>query len=504
MLAVLANRRKTSGNIATVLEGAAFVVALLALLGAPVRAAETDSAAKVLHVVNRLTYGPAPGDLARVAAMGTKAFIDEQLDPDHIEESPALAEKLAALPTESMDTVRLFRERGPGAESADRPAPEAMRRIFDRAGIAALEAARARLCRAILSKRQLNELMVAFWSDHFNLGDKKGLAHLWVGSFEREAIRPHAMGHFLDLLAATAMHPAMLIARDNWKNVIRREGADTPRAEIDPTYAAIVIGHQTLGQHGPQKIDDVKALARIFTGWRVGASKDESNSGGFSFDQELHDPTDKVLLGHTIKGAGLAEGVEALRILATHPATAANISRKLAQYFLCDDPPAPLVAHMAETFTKTEGDIREVLRTLFTSAEFFDPKYIGKRLKTPLRQVASSLRATGAVPRDTTALVGELVGLGQTLYAAGGPEGYSVVSTAWNKPEGIYRRVLLAGDLASRRLPVLPRDAGGVTVKALCETLGPGMAESTCNAAAKASGNLGPALLLASPDFMRY
>lgn len=470
----------------------------------PVAAAGAENAQRALHVLNRLTYGPSPGDLARVEAMGASAFIAEQLMPERIAESAILDRKLAALPTASMNTVQLFRTFGPSAESGTQAGPEVMRRVFDRAGAAALEAARARLCRAILSKRQLQELMVAFWCEHFSLGNKKGLAHLWAGSFEREAIRPHAMGRFLDLLAATAMHPAMLIARDNWKNVVQRDGSGPPRPQIDPTYAAIVIGHQTMGPHGPQKPEDVKALARIFTGWRVGAARDGSGSGGFAFDPELHDPTDKVFLGKTIKGAGLAEGVAALRMLAKHPATATAISRKLIQYFLCDKPPAPLVARLTKTFTETDGDIREVLRALFASPAFFSPKYLGNRVKSPLRQVVSAVRASGAVPVDTAALAGALVGLGQPLYAAGGPEGYPAVSAVWLKPAGVARRIGFAGDLASGRLPVISRDAPGLGVPALIKTLGPGLSAATRTAATKAKGTRGAAVLLASPDFMRY
>jgi uncharacterized protein (DUF1800 family) len=469
----------------------------------PALADDPAAAAKVLHAVNRLTYGPAPGDLARVAGMGVAAFIAAQLDPDSLDEPPALAEALGRLPTEAMDTVALFREYGPGAASGSPAGPEAMRRTFDRAGLVALEAARARLTRAILSKRQLYELMVAFWSDFFSLGAKKGLAHLWVGSFEREAIRPHAMGRFLDLLAATAMHPAMLIARDNWKNVVHRDGGGPVKEEIDPTYAAILLAHQTLGPGGPQKPADTLALARILTGWRVGAARGASDTGGFYFDVGLHDPADKVFLGHTIKGSGLAEGVEALRVLAEHPATAQTVCRRLVAYFLADEPPAPLVARLAGVFAKSGGDIRETLRAFFASPEFFDPKYMGTRLKSPLRQAVSAARALGAAPDDATALAGALAGLGQPLYEADGPEGYPVTTAGWQKPDGLVRRVGFAGDLAGGRIPGLGLTAGQVPPDALAETLGAGLSEATRQAASRA-GPAGPAVVLGSPDCMRY
>jgi uncharacterized protein (DUF1800 family) len=469
----------------------------------PVLAGESTVDAKVAHVVSRLTYGPAPGDLERTAAMGVAAFIDSQLDPERLDEPPALTQALAALPTESMDTVRLFREYGPSAVSGQ-PGPEAMRRTFDQAGVAALEAAKARLLRAILSRRQLAELMVAFWSEHFSLGAKRGLPHLWAGSFEREAIRPHALGKFLDLLAATAMHPAMLIARDNWKNVVHREGGAPVKEAIDPTYAAILLAHQTLGPGGPQKPADALALARILTGWRVGAARGDSDTGGFYFDVNLHDPSDKVFLGRTIKGSGLAEGVEALRVLAEHPATARAISRKLVVYFLCDDPPAGLVARMAGVFGQTGGDIRQTLRALFESPEFFDPKYVGNRLKPPLRQLVSAVRALGGAPKDTAALAGELVGLGQPLFAADGPEGYPAASGSWLKADGLIRRVSFAGDLAAGRIPGLGLKATRPSEAALAETLGPTLSPATRQAALRVSGDVGAAVILASPDFMRY
>jgi len=480
---------------------AIFVCALLWCATVPARAEESD---KVLHVLNRLTYGPTPGDLERVTAMGTAAFIASQLEPERLDEPAALTEKLAGLPTESMDTVRLFREFGPKADTDGPPGPEAMRRVFDRAGAVALEAAKARLYRAILSRRQLYELMVAFWSDHFNLGAKKGLATLWVGAFEREAIRPHAMGRFLDLLSATAMHPAMLIAFGNWKNMSPRHGVSAPGEGLETSYAAVVLNNQTLGPGGPQKAGDVKALARIFTGWRVGAARDGAETGGFHFEPDLHDPTDKVFLGQPIKGSGVGEGAAALRILAGHKVTAVTISRKLIQYFLCDEPPPSLVKRLAETFTATEGDIREVLRALFTSAEFFDPKYMGNRFKRPLRQVVSTVRALGGVPRDTAALVGVLDGLGQPLYEAGSVDGHPILTAIWLKPENVARRVALAGDIVSGRLPVLGPKPAGLSVQGLAGTLGPAVSASTRQAAAKAPERLGPAVLLGSPDFMRY
>lgn len=485
--------------------------ALLVFDPSTARAAESAPAVdpKVVQVVSRLTYGPAPGDLTAVAAMGPDAFVERQLAPEAIEEPKALTQALDALPTQSMDTVRLFREYGPPADAAavaaagGKPGADTMRHVFDRAEVVALEAAKARLTRAILSKRQLNELMVAFWCEHFNLGASKNLAHLWEGSFEREAIRPNALGKFVDLLAATARHPAMLISRGNWKNVVHREGADGKKDALDPTYAAVLI-HQTLGPGGPQKPADTVALARILTGWRVGAARGAADTGGFYFDVDLHDPSDKTFLGQSVKGTGLAEGAAALDILAAHPATAKNIARRLAVSFLTDDPPATLVARLAETFQHSGGDIRQTLRTLFTSPEFYEPKYMGNRFKSPLRQVVSAVRAAGGGATDATALAGVLAGLGQPLYAVDGPEGYPVAAGPWLTPEAVVRRVTFAGDLAAGRIPGLGLGPGKISRDALAATLGPTLSEATLRLAGKAAAEVGPAVILAAPESMRY
>ena len=193
-----------------------------------------------------------------------------------------------------------------------------------------------------------------------------------------------------------------------------------------------------------------------------------------------------------------------MRLLAEHKATAGHISRKLVQYFLCDEPPPALVGRLAETFIATGGDIREVLRALLTSPEFFDPRFRGNRYKTPLRQLVSAVRAVGAEPRNTAALAGTLADLGQPLYEAALAEGHPATGVAWLKPDNVVRRVALAGDLASGRLPVLGSRPGGLSVAALTGTLGPGLTPATRQAAAKVPEALGPAVLLGSPDFMRY
>lgn len=483
------------GHVAAWL-GPAGLVAWLVFTG-PALAGEPAVGPDVVQAVNRLTYGPTPGLLEKAAAMGAPAFIDEQLAPEALPEPPDLERALAALPTLQKDTVRLFREYGPPAEEGRADGPEAMRRTFDRADAVALEAAKARLLRAVASPNQLLELMVAFWCDHLSLGPKKGLSHLWIGSYEREAIRPHALGSFFDLLAATAMHPAMLMAQDNWKNVVVREAGKPAKEAIDATYAAVLLSRQTLGPGGPQKPADVQALARILTGWRVGAARADSDTGGFYFDAERHDPSDKVLLGQRVAGMGFGEGAAALRLLAEHPATAKNISRKLAVYFLADDPPPALVARLADTFQKTGGDIRQTLRALCTSPEFQDDKYRGGRVKSPLRQVASALRALGAFPADAAGLVGTLAALGQPL-PGDAAEGALAPAAQWAKAEALPRRVSFAGDLAAGRIAGLPTPTADAA--ALACALGPTLSPAARQAAERG----GVAVILASPDFVKY
>jgi len=524
------------------------------------RAAEMPSDQKILHVLNRLTYGPAPGDVERVRDMGVAAFIAEQLEPDAIPQSKELSARLEALPTTRLGTVELFREYGPTPDKSGGLGPSQVLAARDRAGIVFREAADARLMRAVADPAQLRELLVDFWYNHFNVDAGKGLARLWAGAYEREAIRPYVLGRFLDLLAATAMHPAMLIALENWRNVAPRgEAAAPPSAEpaapgpqngedrpdetpgpaetdaqgIDTTYAATLLAAHTLGDATAFSAADVAALARVFTGWRIGAPRSETDKNGFVFDQKAHDPTDKAFLGATIQGGGMAEGAAALRFLAEHPATAGHVCRRLAAYFLAGAPSPELVKRLSAVFLQSGGEIRAVLAALFSDAEFFDEKRYMAGFKPPLRHVVSAIRATGAMPDDPTPLAGVLGRMEMPLYHCPDPAGYALAPAGAPTARDMAARVSFAADLASGRLPLWAELPKGLAPQSLLAALGRAQASQASQAAqagetpgAKASGKAksagkraeqaaasatgrneaanDAAIILSGPDFVRY
>ncbi len=318
------------------------------------------------------------------------------------------------------------------------------------------QAVQARLWRAVESPRQLQEVMVDFWYNHFNVFAAKGLDHLWVGAYEEQAIRPYALGRFRDLLGATAHHPAMLFYLDNWQNTAPNSpGVRGKQQGLNENYARELMELHTLGVDGGYTQEDVIALARILTGWGLGRPRGRDiNKGGFFFDPKRHDFSDKVFLGQTIHGSGVAEGEEALDILARNPATARHISFELAQYFVADEPPSALVERLRKRFLDTDGDIRAVLDTLFHSPEFWDQKYYGNKFKTPYQYVVSAVRATDMKVVNVRPLYGMLMQLGMPLYGCLTPDGYKNTRDAWLNPDAMTRRIGFATALASGRLPL--------------------------------------------------
>jgi uncharacterized protein (DUF1800 family) len=517
---------------------------MLCAAPAPVPAAEMSPERKVLHVVNRLTYGPAPGDLERVRDMGIEAFVKEQLEPDAIPRNKELAERLEALPTASHGAVDLFREYGPTADTAGDVGESQVLAARDRAGVVAREAFRARIVRAVADPAQLRELLVEFWYNHFNVDAGKGLARIWAGAFEREAIRPYVLGRFLDLLAATAMHPAMLISLDNWRNVAPRgetaaagppDGAQGGEHEektaqsapgVDATYARTLLAVHTLGDPTAFSEDDVMALARVFTGWRIGAPRSETDKNGFIFDQSAHDPMDKTFLGATIPGGGMAEGAAALRLLAGHPATAKHVCGRLAAFFLAAAPPPELTDRLAKVFLDTGGEIRAVLAALFADPAFFDESLFEAGFKSPLRHVVSAIRAAGRMPDDATPLAGVLAHMGTPLYYCPDPGGWAMAPAGPPTARDMAVRVSFAADLVSGRLPLWGQRPAGLAPQALLAVLGraqapasdkPGPDASAKAPVSKKKAAAAPsetkareraaseaAAILAGPDFLRY
>jgi uncharacterized protein (DUF1800 family) len=495
---------------------------LFSVFLAAATAAAADDSAAALHVLNRLGFGPAPGDVERVQKLGVDAYIDEQLRPERISLPATLTHELNALATLNLDPVQLFREYGPPPER--RADPEAVKAARERARLVTQQAVHARLLRAIESPRQLEEVMIDFWFNHFNVYAAKGLDHLWTGAYEQQAIRPYALGRFRDLLGATARHPAMLFYLDNWQNSAPGPaGARGKRRGLNENYARELMELHTLGVDGGYTQDDVIALARIFSGWGLGGPRrGVGGRGGFYFDAKRHDNGEKIFLGQTIRANGIAEGEAALDILARHPATARHVSRQLAQYFVADDPPPALVERLARRFTETDGDIRAILATLFHSAEFSDPKNRANKFKTPYHYAVSAARAAGARPANTRPLTGWLIQQGMPVYGCLTPNGYQNTENVWLNPDAMTRRINLATALASGRLPLAQPTAGmpaerrvaaalttdraeptPLDAKALARTLGDRFSPDTRAAIAAAPERLRAALILGSPEFMR-
>ena len=448
-------------------------------IGAPT-AAERDA----LHVLNRLAYGPAPGDVARVAGMGVQRYIADQLAPQQPPYPPALAARLAALDFPNRSTgaalaelSELRREVREGDEGAKK------RRALGYKDMAR-ESADARLLRAVYSPRQLEEVMVEFWFNHFNVFSGKGITRALVDGYEREAIRPYVFGSFRAMLGATAHHPAMLYYLDN-----HLSKADA----LNENYARELMELHTLGVDGGYTQKDVTELARMLTGWTFAPRALARANEGFRFDAKRHDQQPKTWLGSAVASKGEAEGEFALDVLARHPATARRIAWKLAQYFVQDEPPPALVERVARSFRDSDGDIRSTLRTLFASEEFMAPASAGAKFKTPYRYVVSAARAAGVQDADTGPLLRALAEQGMPVYGCATPDGYKNTEAAWLNPATLTRRIAFASAAGT-----------GLDAARLDDTIGVAIGAQTRAIIAASPAPLRAAMLLGSPEFMQH
>ena len=323
------------------------------------------------------------------------------------------------------------------------------------------ELQQAKLLRAIYSEKQLQEVMVDFWFNHFNIFGQKDADRWLLTPYERDAIRPRALGKFKELLVATAQSPAMLFYLDNFMSQVEppappqrfdADGNPIPaprRPGLNENYARELMELHTLGVDGGYTQEDVIALARCFTGWTIGPRGNMS----FAFRPRAHDKGEKVLLGARIApGGGIEDGLRALDILAKHPSTARFISRKLCQRFVADEPPQSLVDTAAETFTRTGGDLREVVRAILTSPEFYSPKHYRNKIKSPLELVASAIRATGASTDGAQPLIQLVARMGEPLYLCQPPTGYSEDSSRWMSNATLLERMNFAVALINNRI----------------------------------------------------
>ncbi|MEA5576687.1 DUF1800 domain-containing protein [Anabaena sp. UHCC 0451] len=434
-----------------------WVLSILLLLGsiAPTHAAPTPVNPKVLHIINRLSFGPAPGDIKKVEAMGVESYIKQQLSPDSIPEPESLTRQLSQMKTLRLNPVQLL-QYSTNIPAVKKPDQQEKKAAIKPAALIFNETIQARLLRATKSNRQLQEVMVDFWYNHFNVDAEKKRNRIWVGAYEQEAIRPYALGRFRDLLGATAHHPAMLVYLDNAKNrVSHSPGVNGKVAGLNENYARELMELHTLGVDGGYTQQDVIALARILSGWGVVNNKSQNNNGsGFVFNSKHHDFSDKVFLGQKIKGSGKAEGEEALDILARSPATARHISYKLAQYFVTDNPPETLVKKLQQRYLATDGNIREVLNTLFQSSEFWDQKNFNSKFKTPYQYAISVVRATDIELKNTRPMIQFFNQLAMPLYGCPTPDGYKNTKEAWLNPDAMTRRLSFATAIANGSLRI--------------------------------------------------
>jgi uncharacterized protein (DUF1800 family) len=340
------------------------------------------------------------------------------------------------------------------------------------------ELMQAKLLRAIYSERQLDEVMTDFWINHFNVFINKGADRYLLTSYERDAIRPHVLGKFEDLLVATAKSPAMMFYLDNWLSVgpdseialrvaPQKRGKGKPASGLNENYGRELMELHTLSVTGGYTQKDVTEVAQVFTGWTLDPPK---KGGGFRFEPRMHEPGDKIVLGHRIQENGENEGLEVLHLLAHNPKTAHFISQKLAMRFVSDNPPPALVERMTETFLKKDGDIREVLRAMFQSPEFWSPDIYRAKVKTPLEFVVSAVRASGAEVEDARALVGTLNNMGMAPYGMMPPTGYSMKAATWVNSSALLGRMNFALGLAAGRVRGVRMDAVGLFPAAAAET----------------------------------
>jgi len=393
---------------------------LLAAIFMSIAAAPADDAA-IVHALNRLTYGPRPGDVERVKSIGLEKWIEAQLGSRATEGTEGPEHTRAAAITDVSD--RMTRQRQ----------------------LMALQA--AKVMRAAYSERQLEEILVDFWFNHFNVFAGKGMTRNYVVEYERDAIRPYVLGNFRDMLGATAKSPAMLFYLDNWLSS-SADGAGRPQAKrangINENYARELLELHTLGVDGGYTQQDIVNVAKAFTGWTMRPRQ----GSGFMFAANRHERGDKVVLGHAIRSGGIDEGERVLDIVAAHPSTARHIARKLAMRFVSDTPPAALVDRAAAAFTSTGGDLRAVVKAIVTSPQFSAPAARRAKVKTPLEFVASALRATGAEVRNALPLARTLRDMGMPLYFCQPPTGYDETAPAWVTAGALVSRMNFAVDLS--------------------------------------------------------
>ena len=477
------------------------------------RGADQAADARIIHVLDRVSFGVSLEDFRRVKAIGVARYIAEQLKPEAIPESIELRWRLAQLGTLNLDAVRLRQLFGPlPAALGVKPTLAEVREQQQRTETVTNQAAAARIYRAVSSRRQLLEVMVNFWFNHFNVFDGKGRSRVWIGNYE-QIIRQNAFGRFRDLLFAVAKHPAMLVYLDNTlSSAPGTPGARRAGGGLNENFAREVMELHTLGVDGGYTQADVITLARVLTGWAVNRAEARDFPDAAVFVGARHDFSRKIFLDTPLSGRGRAEGEEALDVLARSPKTARHIAFELAQYFVADAPSPALVDRLAARFAATGGDIREVLQSLFASPDFWSST--GQKYKTPYEFVISAVRAAGLPVLNPRPILTAISRLGMPLYGCQTPDGYRNTEDAWLSPDASLQRIDFALKLARGGVPVsrpadailaaaLPGRQMPADVAHLEAIFGSTLSSATRDGVIRAPPALRSALILGSPEFMR-
>jgi len=462
-----------------------------------------DSLATQGHILSRLSFGATSSVLEQVNQTGIEAYIQSQLKPQSIRESSVLENYLAKLSSINREPTKLhaselaFREKLENSKLSTKQ-QEAIQQDIRKLNVRTInEAADARLARGVYGNRQLQEVMVDFWMNHFNVHALKSGVKYWLHDYENQ-IRTHSLGNFDDLLMATAKHPAMLMYLDN-KNNTAPESSWGKKSEqgLNENYARELMELHTLGVDGGYSQDDVIALARIFTGWSIDRRGKKGDKTGFYFYNNRHDQQEKIFLGRQITANGIEEGEQALKILAHHPATARHISYELGQYFVADQPPESLVNQLAKTFLESQGNIQLVMDTLIHSQEFNDPQYYGQKFKTPYQYLISLVRLGEIKEPSFKRLRGMLFQLSMPLYRCVTPDGYGNTQATWLNPQAMLQRTSLATAIANGTL----NKNSSVEVGKLKQNLGE-LSPLTKQVIDESNLKLKTALMMGSPEAM--
>ncbi len=495
-------------------------VLLFAALFAATASVAAPSPAEDAAFLDALTWGVSPSSYAELRAKGRERWLAEQLHPAPGSAlSPAAQAALDAVTPKESVVERAFFFDALGRAANEEPDPEAKKnarsaiRVFLAA--AGQQATSATVLRALYAPEQIRERLTWFWFNRFNVHAAKGTIRAEIGDYVDTAIRPHALGRFRDLLEATLRHPAMLRYLDNASNAA---------GHLNENYAREIMELHTMGVGSGYSQADVEALARILTGVGVVPRREPPNpkrartdgfvrDGLFEFNPKRHDDGDKVFLGHTIKGRGLGEVEEALDLIARNPATARNVTRALATYFLGRPPDDALAARLAETFTRTDGDIAAVMEALAHSPAFTEAA--ADRFKDPMRFVFSALRMAydGRVIRNTGPVLGWLNRLGEGLFNRTTPDGYPIDRASWSGPGQLAVRFEIARQIGGGSgglfkppggeqpdEPAFPLLANGLFFSTLEPALGPATRTVLAQAISPQDWNT---LYLASPEFAR-